>query len=152
MMKAKLTLGNLFPFVQNVWKKIYTHGVKTNFAKRLEISGIEVYSGHFTSSIQDTIDAVLGISFPREPNSQDNSQHRVLRSEAELVYESDDDDDVPFSRIEIDCVIDNLSLNKSPGTDRKYSSHTLTPLFGKVLGKTLHYYRLKHYLRKSSLF
>ncbi|GFS56900.1 transposon Tf2-9 polyprotein [Nephila pilipes] len=93
--------------VQNVWKKIYTHGVKTNFTKRLEISGIEVSSGHFTSSFEDTIDAILRKSFPRDPNSQDNSQHRVLRSEADLVYESDDD--IPFSRTEIDCVIDNLN-------------------------------------------
>ncbi|GFY48816.1 reverse transcriptase domain-containing protein [Trichonephila inaurata madagascariensis] len=102
--------------VQNVWKKIYTYEVKTNFTKRLEISGIEVSSGNFTSSFEDTIDAVLRKSFPCDPNSHDNSQHRVLRYEAELVYESDDD--VPFSRTEIDCVIDNLSLNKSPGFDR----------------------------------
>ncbi|GFY68611.1 reverse transcriptase domain-containing protein [Trichonephila inaurata madagascariensis] len=101
--------------VQNVWKKIYTYGMKTNFTKRLEISGIEVSSSNFTSSFEDTIDDVLRKSFPCDPNSHDNSQHRVLRSEAEFVYESDD---VPFSRTEIDCVIDNLSLNKSPGSDR----------------------------------
>ncbi|GFW19001.1 hypothetical protein TNCV_165141 [Trichonephila clavipes] len=76
--------------VQNVWKKIYTHGMKTSFTKRLEISGIEVSSSNFTSSFEDTIDAVLKKSFPSDPNSHDNSQHRVLRSEAELVYESDD--------------------------------------------------------------
>ncbi|GFY64109.1 uncharacterized protein TNIN_60021 [Trichonephila inaurata madagascariensis] len=100
----------------NVWKEIYTHGVKTNFTKRLEISEIEVSSGHFTS-FEYTVDAVLRKSFPRDPNSQDNSQHRVLRSEAELVYERDDD--VPFTRTEIACVIENnLSLNKSPGSDR----------------------------------
>ncbi|GFW84231.1 retrovirus-related Pol polyprotein from type-1 retrotransposable element R1 [Trichonephila clavipes] len=102
--------------VQNVWKKIYTYGMKTNFTKRLEISGIEVSSSNFTFLFEETIDAVLRKSFPCDPNSHDNSQHRVLRSEAELVYESDDD--VPFSRTEIDCVIDNLSLNKSPGSDR----------------------------------
>ncbi|GFS41862.1 uncharacterized protein TNIN_182331 [Trichonephila inaurata madagascariensis] len=58
----------------NVWKKIYTHGVKTNFAKRLEISGIEVSSGHFTTTFEDTIDAILRKSFSCDPNSQDNSQ------------------------------------------------------------------------------
>ncbi|GFT08251.1 hypothetical protein TNCV_3481901 [Trichonephila clavipes] len=47
--------------VQNVWKKIYTYGMKTNFTKRLEISGIEVSSGNFTSSFED---AVLRKSFP----------------------------------------------------------------------------------------
>ncbi|GFY63985.1 hypothetical protein TNIN_251051 [Trichonephila inaurata madagascariensis] len=102
--------------VQNVWKKIYTYGMKTNFTKRFEISGIEVSSSNFTSSFEDTIDAVLKKSFPCDPISHDNSEHRVLRSNAELVYESDDD--VPFSRTEIAWVIDNLSLNKSPGFDR----------------------------------
>ncbi|GFY66869.1 uncharacterized protein TNIN_461541 [Trichonephila inaurata madagascariensis] len=100
----------------NVWEKIYTHGVKTNFAKRLEISGIEVSSGHFTTTFEDTIDAILRKSFSCDPNSQDNSQCKVLCAEAELVYESNDD--VPFSKTEIDCVIDNLSLNKSPGSNR----------------------------------
>ncbi|GFY40042.1 reverse transcriptase domain-containing protein [Trichonephila inaurata madagascariensis] len=85
---------------QNVWKKVNTYGVKTNFTKRLEISGIEVSSGNFTSLFEDTVDAVLRKSFPCDPNSHDYSQYRVLRSEAELVYESDDD--VPFSRTEID--------------------------------------------------
>ncbi|GFS50582.1 transmembrane protein 145 [Trichonephila inaurata madagascariensis] len=93
--------------VQNVWKKTYTYGMKTNFTKRLEISGIEVSSSNFTSSFEDTIDAALRKSFPCDPNSHDNSQHRVLRSEAELVYESDDD--VPFSRTEIDKVLEALS-------------------------------------------
>ncbi|GFY57765.1 hypothetical protein TNIN_45571 [Trichonephila inaurata madagascariensis] len=78
--------------------------------------GIEVSSGNFTSSFEDTIDAVMRKSFPCDPNSHDNSQHKGFRSEADLVYESDDD--VPFSRTEIDCVIDNLSLNKSPDSDR----------------------------------
>ncbi|GFT38153.1 uncharacterized protein NPIL_11251 [Nephila pilipes] len=78
---------------------------------------------------------------PRDPNSQDNSQHRVLRSEADLVYESDDD--ILSSRTEIDCVIDNLSLNKSPGSDRinnelikkfhNCSPSVLLPLFNKCL-------------------
>ncbi|GFY79569.1 hypothetical protein TNIN_67891, partial [Trichonephila inaurata madagascariensis] len=74
--------------------------MKTNFTKRLEISGIEVSSSNFTSSFEDTIDVVLRKSFPCDSNSHDNSQQRVLRSEAELVYESDDD--VPLSRTEID--------------------------------------------------
>ncbi|GFT50577.1 hypothetical protein TNCV_551701 [Trichonephila clavipes] len=52
--------------------------------------GIEISSINFTSSFEETIDAVLRKSFPCDPNSHDNSQHRVLRSEAELVYESDD--------------------------------------------------------------
>ncbi|GFY49094.1 uncharacterized protein TNIN_462701 [Trichonephila inaurata madagascariensis] len=54
---------------------------------RLEISGIEVSSSNFTSSFEgtSTIDAVLRKSFPCDPNSHNNSQHRVLRSEAELI-------------------------------------------------------------------
>ncbi|GFY61596.1 hypothetical protein TNIN_492631 [Trichonephila inaurata madagascariensis] len=71
---------------------------------------------NFTSSFEDIIDAVLRKSFPCDPISHDNSEHRVLRSDAELVYESDDD--VPFKRTKIDCFIDNLSLNKSPGSDK----------------------------------
>ncbi|GFV06645.1 uncharacterized protein TNCV_2949671 [Trichonephila clavipes] len=71
--------------VQNVWKKIYTYGVKTNLTKRLEISGIEISFGNFTSSFEDAIEAVLRKSFPWDPNSHGNPQHRVLRSEAELV-------------------------------------------------------------------
>ncbi|GFY60332.1 hypothetical protein TNIN_247571 [Trichonephila inaurata madagascariensis] len=67
-----------------------------NAARRLEVSGIEASSSNFTSSFEDTIDAALRKSFLCDPNSHDNSQHRVLRSDAELVYESDDC--VPFSR------------------------------------------------------
>ncbi|GFW73223.1 uncharacterized protein TNCV_2798871 [Trichonephila clavipes] len=127
--------------VENVRKKIYTYGVKTNFTKRLEISGIEVSSGNCTSSFEDTIDAFLRKYLPYDPNSHDNSQHRVLRSEAELVYESDDD--IPSLRAEIDCVIDNLSFNKSLGSDRinyelikkfpSYSPSVILALFNNCL-------------------
>ncbi|GFW29901.1 RNase H domain-containing protein [Trichonephila clavipes] len=58
--------------------------MKTNFTKRFEISGIKVSTGNFTSSFEDTIDAVLRKSFPCDANSHDNPQHWFLRSEAEL--------------------------------------------------------------------
>ncbi|GFY72755.1 uncharacterized protein TNIN_387811 [Trichonephila inaurata madagascariensis] len=99
--------------VHNVWKKFYTYGMKTNFTKSLEISGIEVSSSNFTSSFEDTIDAVMRKSFPCDPISHDNFQLRVLSSDAELVYESDDD--VPFSRTEIDSdlTLGNVTKNRA---------------------------------------
>ena len=101
---------------QSVWKKIYTNEVKSDFIKRLEISGIGVYPGHFTASFQDITDAILNKSFPRDALSKDNPQHAVICLEAELDYRGKDD--VLFSCTKIDCVIDNLCLNKSPGIDR----------------------------------
>ena len=70
---------------------MYTNGVKTNFAKRLEISGIEVYPGHFTASFEDTIDAILKKSFPRDHINQNTPHHTAIRLEAELNYNGKDD-------------------------------------------------------------
>lgn len=101
---------------QNVWKKIYTYGVKTNFAKKVEISGIQTSSGNFTTTFKETIDVVMGKSFPRDSPVCDTSDHRTFRQEAALPYNAVDD--VPFSKAEVDYVIENLVLNKTPGADR----------------------------------
>lgn len=47
---------------------------------------------------------------------QDNVSHRFLHDEAQLVYDAYND--VPFSSAEVDCVVENLSLKKAPGSDR----------------------------------
>ena len=53
--------------------------MKTNFAKGLEISGIEVYPRHFTASFEDTIDAILKKALPRDLISQGSSHQAVIR-------------------------------------------------------------------------
>ncbi|GFW77364.1 hypothetical protein TNCV_2497581 [Trichonephila clavipes] len=100
----------------NSWKSFMADITVQNVWKKNSYSWIEDCSGHFISSFKGIIDAVLRKFFPCDLNCQD-SQHRILHSEAELVYESDDD--VPFSKIRNQlCVIDNLSLNKSSGSGR----------------------------------
>ncbi|GFX71893.1 hypothetical protein TNCV_1443161 [Trichonephila clavipes] len=96
--------------VQECLEKMILMKGGINSAKRREIFGIEASSRHFTS-FEGTRDAFVMKSFPGHPKTRDNSQHRVLRSEVELVYKSDDD--VLFSRTEIGCIIYHLSLNKS---------------------------------------
>ena len=76
----------------------------------------EVYPGHFTVSFEDTINVMLKKLFPHDPVSQDSPQLVIIRLEAELDYKREDD--VFFLCTEIDCVINNLSINKSTGIDR----------------------------------
>ena len=47
----------------DLWKKLYTYGVKENFMKRIEVTGLQLQSGNCISSLEETIDAILDKAF-----------------------------------------------------------------------------------------
>ncbi|GFW87436.1 RNA-directed DNA polymerase from mobile element jockey [Trichonephila clavipes] len=67
--------------VNNVWKKIYTFGVKQQFQKRIELSGIALPSGAMTNSFEETINEVLFHSFPDDCENEDDDCHKEIRIE-----------------------------------------------------------------------
>ncbi|GFW81184.1 retrovirus-related Pol polyprotein from type-1 retrotransposable element R1 [Trichonephila clavipes] len=101
--------------VNNVWKKIYSFGVKQQFQKRIELSGIALPSGAMTNSFEETINEVLFHSFPDDCENEDDDCHKEIRSDA-LIYTSVTDDP-PFTIHEINAVINKLKLKKAPGPD-----------------------------------
>ncbi|GFW28147.1 putative 115 kDa protein in type-1 retrotransposable element R1DM [Trichonephila clavipes] len=96
-------------------KKIYTFGVKQQFQKRIELSGIALPSGAMTNSFEETINEVLFHSFPDDCENEDDDCHKEIRSDA-LIYTSVTDDP-PFTIHEINAVINKLKLKKAPGPD-----------------------------------
>ncbi|KFM65430.1 Hypothetical protein in type-1 retrotransposable element R1DM, partial [Stegodyphus mimosarum] len=100
---------------RNVWKKIYTNGIKQNFMKGIEVSGIYLPSGNCTKPLEETTNEVLNRNFLTDPYSTDNSFHRMIRAEASLNYVANLDP--PFTMSEINSVIENLKCNKAPGLD-----------------------------------
>ncbi|GFS52364.1 uncharacterized protein TNCV_4850761 [Trichonephila clavipes] len=58
---------------QNVWKKVYRHGVKKKFMKKIEVTGIKLPTGVSTTSLDEIMNAVLQKSFPSDPEEKDNS-------------------------------------------------------------------------------
>ncbi|GFW33854.1 hypothetical protein TNCV_3589391 [Trichonephila clavipes] len=91
-------------------KKIYTFGVKQQFQKRIELSGIALPSGAMTNSFEETINEVLFHSFPDDCENEDDDCHKEIRSDA-LIYTSVTDDP-PFTIHEINAVINKLKLKK----------------------------------------
>ncbi|GFW60886.1 reverse transcriptase domain-containing protein [Trichonephila clavipes] len=67
--------------VNNVWKKIYTFGVKQQFQKRIELSGIALPSGAMTNSFEETINEVLFHSFPDDCENEVDDCHKEIRIE-----------------------------------------------------------------------
>ncbi|GFT96440.1 uncharacterized protein TNCV_5021661 [Trichonephila clavipes] len=79
---------------QNVWKKVYTYGVKKEFMKTIEITGIKLPTGETTTSLDETINAVLQKSFPSDSEEKDNIfqkdyRHAVQRNAINTVQFSD---------------------------------------------------------------
>ncbi|XP_035205501.1 uncharacterized protein LOC118180529, partial [Stegodyphus dumicola] len=68
--------------VHNVWKKIYTYGVKRDFMKKIEITGICLSTGETTNSLEETITAVLQKSFPSDLEENDDDLHKEYRQAA----------------------------------------------------------------------
>ncbi|KAF8794812.1 Retrovirus-related Pol polyprotein type-1 like protein [Argiope bruennichi] len=99
----------------NVWKKIYTFGIKQKFQKRVELSGIALPCGTVTNSFEETINAVLSHSFPEDNENDDDDCHKKIRHDALL--NTNVANDPPFTIHEIDSVIRKLKLKKSPGPD-----------------------------------
>ncbi|KAF8773449.1 Retrovirus-related Pol polyprotein type-1 like protein [Argiope bruennichi] len=99
----------------NVWKKIYTFGIKQKFQKRVELSGIALPCGTVTKSFEETINAVLSHSFPEDNENDDDDCHKKIRHDALL--NTNVANDPPFTIHEIDSVISKLKLKKSPGPD-----------------------------------
>ncbi|GFU89683.1 hypothetical protein TNCV_2265731 [Trichonephila clavipes] len=73
---------------QNVWKKVYTYGVKKEFMKKIEITGIKLPTGETTTSLDETINAVLQKSFPSDSEEKDNIFHKDYRHAARTAYPS----------------------------------------------------------------
>ena len=99
----------------DVWKKLYTYGVKENFMKRIEITGLQLQSGNCTSSLEETIDVILDKAFPPDCDRFDNAFHVQWRLSARSEYSSHVDP--PFSPAEVDEIIRQLKHGKAPGPD-----------------------------------
>lgn len=101
--------------VHNVWKKVYTHGVKKDFMRKLEISGIVLPTGRSTTSSSETVVAVLEKAFPSDPVQDDTDFHREVRDSAKDPFLSFQD--TTFTLDEVNTVIGRLQSNKTPGPD-----------------------------------
>ncbi|GBO38475.1 hypothetical protein AVEN_114035-1, partial [Araneus ventricosus] len=101
--------------VNNVWKKVYTFGIKQSFQKRVEVSGIVLPCGTVTNSLEETIDEVLYNFFPEDCESDDKDCHKQIRHDS--LFNSTAANYPPFTLHEIDAVVCKLKLKKSPGPD-----------------------------------
>ncbi|GFW29089.1 reverse transcriptase domain-containing protein [Trichonephila clavipes] len=99
---------------QNVWKKVYTYGVKKEFMKKIEMTGIKVPKGETTTSLDETINAVLQKSFPSDSEEKDNIFQKDY-CHARTAYPSFFDPS--FSYDEVNTMVSMLKLNESPGPD-----------------------------------
>ncbi|XP_035233312.1 uncharacterized protein LOC118205132 [Stegodyphus dumicola] len=72
--------------VHSVWKKIYTYGVKRGFMKKIEITGICLFTGETTNSLEETITAVLQKSFPSDLEENDDDLHKEYRIPSSCAY------------------------------------------------------------------
>ncbi|GFT16494.1 heterogeneous nuclear ribonucleoprotein U-like protein 1 [Trichonephila clavipes] len=100
---------------QNVWEKVYTYGVKKEFMKKIEITGIKLPTGETTTSLDETINAVLQKSFPSDLEEKDNIFQKDYRHAAHTAYPSFFDPS--FSYDEVNTMVSMVKLNKSPGPD-----------------------------------
>ncbi|GFW65908.1 retrovirus-related Pol polyprotein from type-1 retrotransposable element R1 [Trichonephila clavipes] len=100
---------------QNVWKKVYMYGVKKEFMKKIEITGIKLPTGETTTSLDETINAVLQKSFPSDSEEKDNIFQKDYRRATRTAYPSFFDP--TFSYDEVNTMVSMLKLNKSPGPD-----------------------------------
>ncbi|GFT15641.1 retrovirus-related Pol polyprotein from type-1 retrotransposable element R1 [Trichonephila clavipes] len=119
---------------QNVWKKVYTYGVKKEFMKKIEITGIKLPTGETTPSLDETINAVLQKSFPSDSEEKDNIFQKDYRHAARTAYPSFFDPS--FSYDEVNTMVSMLKLNKSPGPD--YISNEIIKQFHLAFPSFLH--------------
>ncbi|KFM71285.1 Hypothetical protein in type-1 retrotransposable element R1DM, partial [Stegodyphus mimosarum] len=71
--------------------------------------------GNVTSSLSNSISAIMTKHFPCDNACDDRNCHRAMRNESEGLYISFTD--CEFSTSEVNTVINNLKKNKSPGPD-----------------------------------
>ncbi|GFQ86029.1 reverse transcriptase domain-containing protein, partial [Trichonephila clavata] len=93
---------------QNVWKKVYTYGVKREFMKKIEITGIKLPTEETTSSLDETINAVLQKSFPSDSEANDNNFQKDYRKAAYTGYSSFFDPSFSCDEVRGKNVIDSL--------------------------------------------
>ncbi|GFT42480.1 hypothetical protein TNCV_1787451 [Trichonephila clavipes] len=97
---------------QNVWKKIYTYGVKKDFMKKIEITGVKLPTGETTTSLDETMNVVLQKSFPSDSEENDNNFQKEYRHATRTAYTSFFDPS--FSYNDINLMVSMLNLNKPP--------------------------------------
>ncbi|GFU88105.1 uncharacterized protein TNCV_1336741 [Trichonephila clavipes] len=90
-------------------------GVKKEFMKKIEITGIKLPTGETTTSLDETINAVLQKSFPSDSEDKDSIFQKDYRHAARTAYPSFFDPS--FSYDEVNTMVSMLKLNKSPGPD-----------------------------------
>ncbi|KAF8786155.1 Retrovirus-related Pol polyprotein type-1 like protein [Argiope bruennichi] len=72
----------------NVWKKIYTYGIKQNFTKKIEVTGIRLPNGSATTSVEKTINEIYKKCFPIDTIYTDTPFHGLQRTNALANYSS----------------------------------------------------------------
>ncbi|GFV61254.1 retrovirus-related Pol polyprotein from type-1 retrotransposable element R1 [Trichonephila clavipes] len=83
--------------------------------KKIEITGIKLPTGETTTSLDETINAVLQKSFPSDSEEKGNIFQKDYRHAARIAYPSFFDPS--FSYDEVNTMVSMLKLNKSPGPD-----------------------------------
>ncbi|GFU37119.1 hypothetical protein TNCV_1555051 [Trichonephila clavipes] len=73
---------------QNLWKKVYTYGVKKEFMKKIELTGIKLPTGEITTSLDEIINAVLQKSFASDSEEKDNIFPKDYRHARRTAYPS----------------------------------------------------------------
>ncbi|GFS52424.1 hypothetical protein TNCV_4851151 [Trichonephila clavipes] len=95
-------------------KKLYFFGVKQQFQKRVELSGIALPSGALTNSFKETINKVLLYSFPDHCENDVDDCQKEIRSDA--LINTNVTDDPPFTIHDINAVINKLKLKNAPAS------------------------------------
>ncbi|GFU76466.1 putative 115 kDa protein in type-1 retrotransposable element R1DM [Trichonephila clavipes] len=125
---------------QNLWKKVYTYGVKKEFMKKIELTGIKLPTGEITTSLDEIINAVLQKLFASDSEEKNNIFPKDYRHARHLGI---------FPRI---CklaqviVISNVNEFRVPHLDN-LRCISLLPALGKCLEK-LFVNRICWYLRR----
>ncbi|GBM97759.1 hypothetical protein AVEN_144339-1 [Araneus ventricosus] len=91
--------------VNNVWKKVYIFGIKQNFQKRVEVSGITLPCRTVMNSSEETIDEVLCNSFPEDCENNDKDCHKQIRYDS--LFNSTTANDPPLLFMKLMLVLAN---------------------------------------------
>ncbi|GBM72286.1 hypothetical protein AVEN_107792-1 [Araneus ventricosus] len=85
-----------------------TFGIKQNFQKGVELSGIALLCGTVTNSLEETIDEILCNSFPEDCENDHKECHKQIRHDS--LFNSTAANDPPFTLHETDAVVCKFKL------------------------------------------